>query len=98
MASVLDLVRAYVPLTQIEEWTCEVNPGTLTRPMAELLRRAGVNRLSIGAQSFTDVTLQKLGRIHRAGETRDCVAMQRARRGLKTLGWTRCAHPRRGGG
>jgi len=85
MASVLDLVRAHVPLTQIEEWTCEVNPGTLTRPMAELLRRAGVNRLSIGAQSFTDVTLQKLGRIHRAGETRDCVAMARAA-GFENIG------------
>ncbi len=59
------------------EWTCEVNPGTLTWEKATLLREAGVNRLSIGAQSFDEATLRRLGRIHTAEQTREAVAMAR---------------------
>ena len=59
------------------EWTCEANPGTLTRGKAALLRAAGVNRLSLGAQSFDDATLRRLGRIHSAAETREAVALAR---------------------
>ena len=59
------------------EWTCEVNPGTLTAEKARVLREAGVNRLSMGAQSFDDRTLQRLGRIHAASQTREAVAMAR---------------------
>ncbi len=59
------------------EWTCEVNPGTLTGEKATVLREAGVNRLSIGAQSFDEATLRRLGRIHTAGQTREAVAMAR---------------------
>jgi oxygen-independent coproporphyrinogen-3 oxidase len=54
-----------------------VNPGTLTAHKAGLLRRAGVNRLSIGAQSFDDATLRRLGRIHTAAETRAGVELAR---------------------
>ena len=43
------------------EWTCEANPGTLTAGKAVQLRQAGVNRLSIGAQSFDDSTLSAWG-------------------------------------
>ena len=59
------------------EWTCEVNPGTLTGEKAKVLREAGVNRLSIGAQSFDEDTLRRLGRIHTAVQTREAVAMAR---------------------
>ena len=59
------------------EWTCEVNPGTLTPEKARVLREAGVNRLSMGAQSFDDRTLRRLGRIHAATQTREAVAMAR---------------------
>ena len=81
----LELVRARVDLRKVSEWTCEANPGTLTKAKAEQLRAAGVNRLSIGAQSFDDATLRKLGRIHTAAETRECVALARAA-GFENIG------------
>jgi oxygen-independent coproporphyrinogen III oxidase len=46
------------------EITCECNPGTLTTPFAQTLRKAGVNRLSIGAQARQKRLLRLLGRIH----------------------------------
>ncbi len=46
------------------EITCEANPGTVDRPKFKLLHSLGVNRLSIGVQSFQPQELQFLGRIH----------------------------------
>jgi oxygen-independent coproporphyrinogen-3 oxidase len=51
------------------EVTMEVNPKTVNRSMLERLKRAGVNRLSIGVQSFSDAMLKTIGRKHSA---RDC--------------------------
>ncbi|MGD9782415.1 MAG: radical SAM family heme chaperone HemW [Kiritimatiellia bacterium] len=78
LARLLDLIRSQTNLSRVAEWTCEANPGTLTPGKAALLRAAGVDRLSIGAQSFDDATLKRLGRIHSAAETREAVAMARA--------------------
>ncbi len=78
LARLLDRIRAGMDLSRMVEWTCEANPGTLTASKARLLRSAGVNRLSIGAQSFDDGTLKRLGRIHTAVQTRECVALARA--------------------
>lgn len=50
------------------EWTVEVNPGTLTREKAALLRAAGANRVSLGVQSFDPANLARLGRIHTVAE------------------------------
>jgi oxygen-independent coproporphyrinogen-3 oxidase len=46
------------------EITIEANPGTATQEMLQLLRDAGVNRLSLGVQSFKSAELQMLGRSH----------------------------------
>ena len=46
------------------EITIEANPGTLNEKKMELIKQAGVNRLSLGVQSFDKQLLQKLGRIH----------------------------------
>lgn len=46
------------------EITTEANPGTIDLPMLNALRKLGINRLSLGAQSFNDKHLQTLGRIH----------------------------------
>ncbi len=46
------------------EITCECNPGTLTRSLVEALAKAGVNRLSVGAQSRQLRLLRLIGRIH----------------------------------
>jgi putative oxygen-independent coproporphyrinogen III oxidase len=59
------------------EITLEANPGTLEHaPFAEYLD-AGINRLSLGVQTFDDVLLQTLGRVHGSDEARQ--AIQRAR-------------------
>ena len=52
------------PLSHCPEITCECNPGTLTTPFAQALRKAGVNRLSMGAQARQTRLLRLLGRIH----------------------------------
>lgn len=50
------------------EITVEVNPGTLTEPGLQGMLSAGVNRISMGVQSFDDRELRALGRIHSAAE------------------------------
>ena len=67
------------------EITLEVNPGTVTPPMLRELRAAGINRISIGVQSFQDRNLEFLGRIHSA---RDAAATLRGARegGIARIG------------
>lgn len=55
---------ALLPLTDDAEVTMEGNPGTLSREKLNAYRRMGVNRLSLGVQSFNDPELVFLGRIH----------------------------------
>jgi oxygen-independent coproporphyrinogen-3 oxidase len=55
------------------EVTLEANPGTLDARRCMAYRAAGVNRLSLGAQSLSPTHLQALGRIHGATEIRDSV-------------------------
>ncbi len=76
---VLAHVLSRLGLTHAEEVTMEANPGTTEHADFSAYRNAGINRLSLGAQSFNDVHLNALGRIHRADETR--TAFDNARRG-----------------
>src|SRR4051812_10764395 len=62
--SILSAVRARVPLASDAEITLEANPGTFEADKFAGYRAAGVNRLSIGIQSFDDRHLKSLGRIH----------------------------------
>ncbi len=57
-------LRARLPLRPDTEITLEANPGAVERGKFAEFREAGVNRLSIGVQSFDDEQLQRLGRIH----------------------------------
>ena len=59
------------------EWTCEANPGTLTREKADILKASGVNRMSLGVQSFSAETLAFLGRIHSPAEAVDSYQLLR---------------------
>jgi oxygen-independent coproporphyrinogen-3 oxidase len=52
------------PVDEGAEITCECNPGTLTAPLAQALRKAGVNRLSMGAQARQASLLRLIGRTH----------------------------------
>jgi oxygen-independent coproporphyrinogen III oxidase len=69
-----------VDFSRVTEFSCEANPGTLDAAMAELLVSHGVNRVSLGVQSFDDATLEMLGRIHNADQARQAV------RDLRTAG------------
>lgn len=66
----LSEVRARVPLMPDAEITLEANPGTFERERFAGFFAAGVNRLSLGIQSFSDAQLAALGRIHDADEAR----------------------------
>lgn len=57
-------VRARLPLRPDTEITLEANPGAVERGKFAEFREIGINRLSIGVQSFNDEQLQRLGRIH----------------------------------
>jgi oxygen-independent coproporphyrinogen-3 oxidase len=57
------------------EITMEANPGTLDAEKLAVLREYGVNRLSLGAQTFDDRLLMAIGRIHDAQAVRDSVRM-----------------------
>jgi oxygen-independent coproporphyrinogen-3 oxidase len=49
------------------EWTAEANPESFTAELATAWRSSGVNRLSLGVQSFHEATLRWMGRLHGAG-------------------------------
>ncbi len=61
----------------LQEYTIELNPGTITREKLQLMKRHGVNRLSIGVQSDTETQLHLLGRIHTFDQAKEAVAMAR---------------------
>jgi oxygen-independent coproporphyrinogen-3 oxidase len=55
-----------LPLDCVREWTFEVNPATVSPAKARLLLALGVNRISLGVQSWDDAILETLGRAHTA--------------------------------
>lgn len=65
---ILDTVRRCFTLREPVEITLEANPGTLTGEKVRRYAAAGVNRVSVGAQSFNEDELKMLGRIHTARE------------------------------
>jgi oxygen-independent coproporphyrinogen-3 oxidase len=67
-------IRARLPLEPGCEITLEANPGTFERDRFRGYRDAGVNRLSIGVQSFDDAALRSLGRVHDAAQARAALA------------------------
>ena len=66
---VLEAARRHFELAADCEITLEANPGTVERGRFTGYREVGVNRVSLGAQSFDAAQLKKLGRIHSPGET-----------------------------
>ncbi len=77
VAETLDRARALLSFSEDAEITLEGNPGTLTPKKLAAYRAAGVNRLSLGAQSFDDGLLESLGRIHTAAQIGEAVEMAR---------------------
>lgn len=61
-------LRSVLPLASDLEVTMEANPGTLEHAPFEEYLEVGINRLSMGVQSFSDSKLESLGRIHNANQ------------------------------
>jgi oxygen-independent coproporphyrinogen-3 oxidase len=78
VARLVAAARAQFPPDGPVETTLEVNPSTTERARLPGFRDAGVDRLSIGVQSFSDETLKRLGRAHRGDEARATLAATRA--------------------
>ncbi len=78
LAQALAACREAFHIAPDAEITSEANPGTVDRPRFAALRSLGVNRLSIGVQSFDDAELRWLGRIHTAAEAEVAFAAARA--------------------
>ena len=73
IARILDGVAARLGIPAATEVTLETNPGTVEHgPFADY-RRAGVNRISFGVQSFDDDALRRIGRIHDAAQAERAV-------------------------
>jgi len=66
-------VRALLPLDADAEITMEANPGTFEAEKFAQFRTSGVNRLSVGIQSFNEAHLKALGRIHDTNDARRAV-------------------------
>jgi oxygen-independent coproporphyrinogen-3 oxidase len=70
---ILECARTSFGFADGIEITLEANPGTVSPRYLDQLRRAGVNRLSLGIQSLADEDLAKLGRIHSRQESLDAI-------------------------
>lgn len=69
---ILSCCREYFGFEDEIEISLEANPKTIDFMKLLQLRQAGVNRLSIGVQSFIDAELDRLGRLHSAQNSQDC--------------------------
>lgn len=73
LSSLINGLSKVLSLSQVEEFTVEVNPDDVTRDYIERLRQLGVNRVSMGVQSFNDDELQAINRRHTAQQAIDAV-------------------------
>jgi putative oxygen-independent coproporphyrinogen III oxidase len=74
LKSILNEIKKYHTVNADAEITLEANPDDLTKEKLQQLRQAGVNRLSIGIQSFADEDLKWMNRAHTSDEALQCVA------------------------
>ena len=74
LARLMAAIRRHLPLAPNAEVTLEANPGTFEAARFAAYAQAGVNRLSLGVQSFDDAALRRLGRIHDGAQARAALA------------------------
>src|SRR6266550_1300932 len=70
--------RERLDLSCLEEWTIEANPGSVSARKADLLKKFGVNRISLGVQAWDDHLLKLLGREHNARQAEESFHLLRA--------------------
>ena len=74
LPDVFYLLQKHIDVEHVAEFTIEANPGTVDGEKLRLLRSFGINRLSLGVQSFDDGCLNAIGRIHSGYEAAEAVA------------------------
>ena len=84
-AKILDIIREHFHVSQDAEFTLEANPNTVTEKILDTWRQGGVNRLSLGVQSFSDEVLRTLGRLHTADQAEDAFRLAR-KAGFRNIG------------
>ncbi len=72
------IIREHFTIDDSVEFTVEANPNTVTHEKLSLMRSQGVNRLSLGVQSFSGEVLQILGRLHTAKQAADAFRVARS--------------------
>jgi oxygen-independent coproporphyrinogen-3 oxidase len=75
--NILEFCKDKFNIDKNAEITIEANPGTLDGEKLKLLIESGINRLSLGAQSFNNLLLDKLGRIHNTQDIIDSYSFAR---------------------
>lgn len=78
LSVILNTVRRVFDIAQIREITLEANPDDLNKEQLKAIHSAGINRLSIGIQSFFEEDLKYMNRAHNAQQALDCVALAKA--------------------
>ena len=73
LSKIFDTLHKNYDLSYCREFTIETNPGTVNKDYLSDLRKFGINRLSLGVQSFDDKLLHTLGRIHDSEEAIETV-------------------------
>ena len=84
IGKVLQVIRSCFFITDDPEITVEVNPGTLGIEKLNQYKKAGVNRISIGVQSFQDHILRKMARTHTGQDAIDTIKLCRDQ-GIKNI-------------
>ncbi|MDF2558526.1 MAG: coproporphyrinogen oxidase [Bacillales bacterium] len=66
LEKLMSIIHENIEIDEEAEFAVEANPGDLTKEKLRILKRGGVNRLSLGVQTFDDELLEKIGRSHRS--------------------------------
>ncbi|MFD1736628.1 radical SAM family heme chaperone HemW [Bacillus salitolerans] len=79
LTKLLESIHSHLPtVAKNVEFTIEANPGDLSKAKLDILQQGGVNRLSVGVQSFNDELLTKIGRTHKSKDVYE--GLERARK------------------
>lgn len=77
IGDILTNIQQLYPVKETAEITIEANPGTVSLEYLSAIREVGINRLSLGVQSFNDTELALMGRIHTGDESWEAVRLAR---------------------
>ncbi|MDG5786530.1 radical SAM family heme chaperone HemW [Evansella sp. AB-P1] len=77
LSKLLRAIRTHFPIRDDYEWTVEVNPGSADNKKLEMMKEMGVNRLSIGVQTFDQELLKTIGRDHNPEDVSNTIKLAR---------------------